>query len=242
MRPPPGRPKAGAPPPRGVANDTQRSAVQSRGALSSRPMLEQRIQQHFIDSADLKYQAGPALGAAIAQAVQALIACVTSGGKVLACGAGVSGVLAQQFAAHFVAGFERGRPELAALALPGDVADVAAADGAGAPGRDEVFARQVRALGQAGDVLLCLSAGGASGAVRAAIGAAHGRDMTVLAFTGGAGGGNGGAIGRALRETDVHVCVPSERPARIHEVHLLALHCLCDGVDAQLLGDQEGSP
>ncbi len=206
-------------------------------------MLEQRIQQHFIDSADLKYQAGPALGAAIAQAVQALIACVTSGGKVLACGAGVSGVLAQQFAAQFVAGFERERPELAALALPGDVADAAADGAGGAPGRDEVFARQVRALGQAGDVLLCLSASGQSGAVRSAIAAAHERDMTVLAFTGGAGGsGNGGAIGRALRETDVHVCVPSERAARIHEVHLLALHCLCDVVDAQLLGDQEGSP
>ena len=83
-------------------------------------MLEQRIQQHFIDSADLKYQAGPLLGKPISQAMQALLACVTSGGKILACGAGVSGFLAAQFASQFVGRFERDRPELAAIALPGD--------------------------------------------------------------------------------------------------------------------------
>lgn len=201
-------------------------------------MFEQRIQQHFIDGADLKYQAGPILSKPLSQALQALIACVTSGGKVLACGAGVSGVLAQQFAAHFVGRFERDRPELAALALAGNVIDPLA-ESAEAPER-EGFARQVRALGQAGDVLLCFSTHGQSAAVRAAVAAAHERDMTVLALTGGQG--HGGAIGRALRETDVHVCVPSERAARIHEVHLLALHCLCDGVDAQLLGEQEAPP
>ncbi len=217
-------------------------------------MLEQRIQQHFIDGADLKYQAGPVLSKPLAQAMQAVLACVTSGGKILACGAGVSGVLAQQFAAHFVGRFERERPELAALALTSDLADPAA-DGADALER-EVFARQVRALGQAGDVLLCFSPSGQSAAVLAAVLAAHEREMTVVALTGGASGlragsglsaqgakgsSNGGSVGRSLRETDVHVCVPSERVARIHEVHLLALHCLCDGVDAQLLGEQEGS-
>src|SRR5437868_12684613 len=89
-------------------------------------MLEQRIQQHFIDSADLKYQAGPLLGKPISQAMQAVLACVTSGGKILACGAGVSGFLAAQFAAQFVGRFERDRPELAAIALPGDATDPAA--------------------------------------------------------------------------------------------------------------------
>jgi D-sedoheptulose 7-phosphate isomerase len=217
-------------------------------------MLEQRIQQHFIDGADLKYQAGPVLSKPLAQAMQAVLACVTSGGKILACGAGISGVLAQQFAAHFVGRFERERPELAALALVADMADPAA-DSPDALERD-VFARQVRALGQAGDVLLCFSPSGQSAAVLAAVLAAHEREMTVVALTGGASGqragsavvkqdgkgsSTGGAIGRSLRETDVHVCVPSERTARIHEVHLLALHCLCDGVDAQLLGEQEGS-
>jgi D-sedoheptulose 7-phosphate isomerase len=203
-------------------------------------MLEQRIQQHFIDSADLKYQAGPLLEKPISQAMQALLACVTSGGKILACGAGVSGFLAAQFAAHFVGRFERDRPELAAIALLGDVTDPAA-DTLGAMDADR-FARQVRALGQAGDVLLVLSASGQSASVLAAVEAAHGRDMTVIALLGsvaGAGDGNGGAVGRALRETDVQVRVPHERAARIHEVHLLTLHCLCDGVDAQLLGDQD---
>ncbi|RYZ11399.1 MAG: SIS domain-containing protein [Comamonadaceae bacterium] len=219
-------------------------------------MLEQRIQQHFIDGADLKYQTGPVLSKPLSQAMQAILACVTSGGKLLACGAGISDVLAQQFAAQFVGRFERDRPELAALALRGDLMDPGA-DTAGALDRD-LFARQVRALGQPGDVLLCFSASGQSAAVQAAVASAHEREMTVIALTGGAGGSggkgsgggsqgavhaasNGGAVGRALRETDVHVCVPSDRPARIHEVHLLALHCLCDGVDAQLLGEQEGS-
>jgi len=203
-------------------------------------MFEQRIQQHFIDSADLKYQAGPLLGKSVSQAMQALLACVTSGGKILACGAGVSGFLAAQFAAQFVGRFERDRPELAAIAFAGDATDPAA-DTLDAPDPDR-YARQVRALGQAGDVLLALSASGHSASVLAAVDAAHARDMTVVALLGNAanaGGGPGGAVGRALRETDVQICVPHERPARIHEIHLLVLHCLCDGVDAQLLGDQD---
>ncbi|OUM04329.1 SIS domain-containing protein [Variovorax sp. JS1663] len=208
-------------------------------------MLEQRIQQHFIDSADLKYQAGPLLSKPISQAMQALLACVTSGGKILACGAGVSGLLASQFAAQFVGRFERERPGLGAIALPFDDTTDPAADTEAAADPDR-FARQVRALGQAGDVLLALSASGQSAAVLAAVEAAHARDMSVIALLGNAAGGGassspGGAVGRALRETDVQVCVPHERAARIHEVHLLALHCLCDGVDAQLLGEQEGS-
>ena len=119
-------------------------------------MLEQRIQQHFIDSADLKYQAGPALSKPISQAMQALLACVTSGGKILACGAGVSGLLAQQFAAQFVGRFERERPGLAALALLGGDPSDPAADTPEAADAGH-FARQVHALGQAGDVLLAIN-------------------------------------------------------------------------------------
>ena len=194
-------------------------------------MLEQRIQQHFIDSADLKYQAGPLLSKPVSLAMQALLACVTSGGKILACGAGVSGLVAAHFPARFVSRFERERPELAAIVLDADSADPLADTPEGA--EPDRFARQVRALGQAGDVLLALSASGNSAAVLAAAEAAHAREMTVVALL----GGNGGSVGRALRDTDVQVCVPHERAARVHEVHLLVLHCLCDGIDAQLLGE-----
>jgi D-sedoheptulose 7-phosphate isomerase len=199
-------------------------------------MLEQRIQQHFIDSADLKYQSAQTLCKPVEAAIQALLACVTSGGKVLACGHGASATLAQHFATLFVGRFERERPELAALALNADGAVLTAI----VRGDEavQVFARQVRALGQAGDVLLVISIAGQEASLLRAIDAAHERDMTVLALT----GQGGGPVGQALRETDVQVCVPHERMARIHEVQTLVLHCLCDGVDTQLLGEQELSP
>ena len=196
-------------------------------------MLELQIQKHFIDSADLKYQSAQSLSKPIAAAVQAVLACVTSGGKVLACGNGGSAADALHFAAGFVGRFERERPELGAIALSGDGAVLTAL--AGDYGFDAVFAKQVRALGQAGDVLLAISADGDSANVLAAIEAAHERDLTVVALT-GRGGGKTGAV---LRETDVHVCVPHERAARIQEVHGLVLNCICDCVDTQLLGEQE---
>ncbi|CAN7188384.1 SIS domain-containing protein [Acidovorax sp. LjRoot74] len=199
-------------------------------------MLEQRIQQHFIDSADLKYQAAQALSHPIAAAVQAVLACVTSGGKVLACGNGPSAAEAQQFAAFCVAGFERERPELAALALTADSTLLTtAAAGGGNDATAQQFARQVRALGQAGDVLLALSVTGNDANLLAATEAAHERDMTVVVLT----GRTGGKLAPLLRETDVLISVPHDRAARVREVHALALHCLCDGVDAQLLGEQE---
>ncbi|HVR50810.1 MAG TPA: SIS domain-containing protein, partial [Pseudorhodoferax sp.] len=140
---------------------------------------------------------------------------------------------AQHFAAEFVGRFERERPELGAIALTTDSSILTAI--ANDYGYEHVFARQVRALGLAGDVLLAISTSGNSPSVLAAVEAAHAREMTVVALT----GRGGGKMAGALRETDVHVCVPHDRTARIQEVHLLTLHCLCDGVDAQLLGDQE---
>ena len=201
-------------------------------------MLEQRIQQHFIDSADLKYQAAQALGKPIADAVQAVLACITSGGKVLACGDGASAVHAQQFAAFCVAGFERERPELAALALSDHAALAAPLGSSASHSRAEAIqplARQVRALGQAGDLLLAVSVQGQDPGVLAAMHAAHERDMTVVLLA----GRSGGALAALLRETDVLICVPHDRAARVREVHGLVLHCLCDGVDAQLFGEQE---
>lgn len=196
-------------------------------------MLEQRIEQHFIDSADLKYQAAQALSKPIAAAVQAILTSVTSGGKVLACGNGGSAADAQHFAAEFVGRFERERPELAAIALTTDSSVLTAL--ANDYAFELIFAKQVRALGGSGDVLLAISTSGHSPNVLAAIEAAHEREMIVVALT----GKGGGTIAQRLRETDVHVCVPHDRTARIQEVHLLALHCICDGVDVQLLGDQE---
>lgn len=209
-----------------------------RGKLSrvSSVMLEQRIQQHFIDSADLKYQCAEALSRPIAAAVQALLTCVTGGAKVLACGNGGSAADAQHFAAEFVGRFERERPELAAMSLTTDSSIITAI--ANDYDFRSIFSRQVRALGQSGDVLLAISTSGNSANVLAAIEAAHERDMVVV----GMSGRGGGKMTLALRDTDVHICVPHERTARIQEVHILALHCLCDAVDAQLLGDQESNP
>ena len=196
-------------------------------------MSEQRIQQHFIDSADLKYQAAEVLSKPIDAAIQAILACVTSGGKVLACGNGGSAADAQHFAAEFVGRFERERPELGAIALTTDSSILTAI--ANDYAFNAIFSKQVRALGQPGDVLLAISTSGNSGNILAAVEAAHEREMTVVALT----GRGGGQMGRLLRETDVHICVPHERTARIQEVHLLALHCICDGVDTQLLGEQD---
>lgn len=198
-------------------------------------MLEQRIEQQFIDSADLKYQSAQVLSKPIAAAVHAILASVTSGNKVLACGNGGSAADAQHFAAEFVGRYERERPELGAIALTTDSSIITAI--ANDYDFSVIFSKQVRALGVAGDVLLALSTSGNSANVLAAIEAAHERDMTVVALT----GRGGGKIQQALRETDVHICVPHERTARIQEVHALVIHCICDGVDTQLLGDQESS-
>jgi D-sedoheptulose 7-phosphate isomerase len=198
-------------------------------------MLEQRIQQQFFDSADLKYAAAEVLSKPIADAVSAIVGCITSGGKVLACGNGGSAADAQHFAAEFVGRFERERPGLAAVALTTDTSILTAV------GNDysfeQIYSKQVQALGAPGDVLLAITTSGNSGNVVAAVEAAHSKDMTVIALT----GHKGGKMRELLSETDVHICVPHDRTARIQEVHLLVLHCLCDAVDLQLLGEQENT-
>ena len=195
--------------------------------------MEQRIQQQFIDSADLAYQWAQTLARPVSDALQALLACVTGGGKVLVCGNGASGALAQYMAALMVGGMERPRPELPALALNADAATLTAVARRGEFA--DVFAAQVQALGAAGDVLLVLTSNGNTANLVRAAQAAHERDMVVLALT----GRGGGELARMLRETDVHVGVPQESVARIHEAHQLVLHCLCDGLDVELLGEEE---
>lgn len=198
-------------------------------------MLIQRIQQQFFDSADVKSAAAEVLAKPVADGVNALMGCITAGGKVLACGNGGSAADAQHFAAEFVGRFERERPGLAAIALTTDTSILTAIGNDYS--YDVVFSKQVQALGNPGDVLLCFSTSGNSANVVAAIEAAKAKDMTVIALT----GRGGGRIGQMLAETDVHICVPHERTARIQEVHLLVLHCLCDAVDLQLLGEQENA-
>jgi D-sedoheptulose 7-phosphate isomerase len=197
-------------------------------------MLEQRIQQQFFDSADLKYQAAELLARPIAEAAQAVLGCITSGGKLLVCGSGWSVGDAQRFAAQLVDRFERERPGLPAIALGADPALQALAAESG-DAAAQGYAKQVHALGNPGDVLVAMSATGQSAAVLAAVQAAHEKDMTVVALS----GHDGGALRTRLLETDVHICVPHDRAVRIQEVHGLVLHCLCDAVDLQLLGDQD---
>jgi D-sedoheptulose 7-phosphate isomerase len=198
-------------------------------------MLLQRIEQQFIESADLKYQCAHALAPRVEMAVMAVMACVTGGGKVLTCGAGAGASLAQGFASAFLSRFERDRPELAAMALTADatlMSSIAADVDVNA-----VVARPVRALGVPGDVLLIVSRTGQEPHLIEAVKAAHGRDMTVVALTDARGGG----LKQALSDTDVHIAVPHESPSRVHEVQQLVLHCVCDGVDAQLLGLPESN-
>ena len=198
-------------------------------------MLEQRIQKQFFDSADLKYAAAEILSKPIADAVSAIVGCITAGGKVLACGNGGSASDAQHFAAEFVGRFERERPGLAAISLATDTSILTAIGND--YDFDSIFAKQVQALGSPGDVLLAISTSGNSANVLAAVAAARTKEMTVIALT----GRKGGKMGDLLTETDVHICVPHERTARIQEVHILALHCICDAVDLQLLGEQENT-
>lgn len=194
-------------------------------------MLEQRIQQHFFESADLLYQVAETLARPVSDAAQAAVGCVTGGGKLLLCAQGPWLALAQAFAAQFVGRFERERPGLAALVLGTDPALLSTP---AAPGDEPAAVRQLQALAAPGDLLMVLGPG-ATPLLAQAVAAAHGRDMTVLALTGRAAA----AQPLGLGETDVHIAVPHERAARILELHLLVLHALCDAVDLQLMGEQD---
>ncbi|MEX2239463.1 MAG: phosphoheptose isomerase [Burkholderiales bacterium] len=192
--------------------------------------LAERVAAHFADSAQLKLAAAQALAGPIARAVEAMCACLRAGGKVLACGNGGSAADAQHFAAELVNRFERERPPLAAVSLAADSSNLTSI--ANDYGYEQVFEKQVRALGRKGDVLLAISTSGNSPSVVRAMAAARELGLVTVALT----GRGGGKLGAALGAGDVHVCVPHERTMRIQEVHLLALHCLCDGIDTLLFG------
>ena len=178
-------------------------------------MLEQRIQQQFFDSADLQYRSAETLLRPIADAAAGVLSAITGGGKVMVTGSGAGAALALHLARLFTGRFERARPPLAALAL-------------GHPA-----AQDIRALGLPGDVLIYIDDG--EGHSAPAISAAQAKDMTIVVLA----GRGAAAFGELLAETDVLVAVPAERSARVAELQLLVLHCLCDAVDFQLMGDQE---
>jgi len=195
--------------------------------------LIDRISRQFEDSAQTKLAAIEWLAAPIAQAVEAMTGSLLNNGKILACGNGGSAADAQHFAAELVNRFEMERPPLAAVALTTDTSTLTSI--ANDYDYVQVFSKQVRALGQPGDVLLAISTSGNSPNVIDAISAAHEREMRVVALT----GKGGGKMNELLGENDIHICVPADRTARIQEVHLLALHCLCDGIDCLLLGVED---
>ncbi len=201
-------------------------------------MLEPRIQQQFFESADLKYQSAELLSRPIADAVTALVGALTAGGRVLAAGLGAPSLLAQLVVTELIGGFERERPGLAALALGTDGAALGGLTALpGTSAFDKVLARQVETLGQPGDLLLLIDSDGNHPALLAAALAAQAQDMTVIALT----GRSGGALRGLLLETDVLVAVPHDRRVRVLEAHLLVLHCLCDAIDLQLLGEQDSA-
>ena len=194
--------------------------------------LLSRISQHFHDSAELKLRAVDALAEPIRQAAERMVHCLMNEGKILACGNGGSAALSPHFAAPRVNPFEMERPRPPPGALPTHRSPLPPI------GHDydfkQIFSKQVRALGHMGDVLLAISTSGNSRNVIEAISAAHEKGMSEIALT----GRDGGKMGEMLGPDDVHICVPSPVTARIQEVHLLCLHCLCDAIDVQLFGVQ----
>ena len=192
--------------------------------------LLDRVARHFAESAQVKRDAAQALGAPVVRAGVLLAEALRAGGKALACGNGGSAADAQHFAAELVNRFEMDRPPLAAVALSTDTSTLTSI--ANDFAYQQVFSKQVRALGRRGDVLLAISTSGNSGNVLEAVGAAHELGLRIVALT----GNGGGKMAALLNADDVHVCVPHKTTARIQEVHLLGLHCICDAIDFQLFG------
>jgi len=192
--------------------------------------LIQRINDHFAESAKVKLAVVSTLGEPLKQASERMVHCLMNEGKILACGNGGSAADAQHFTAELLNRFEMERPGLAAMALTTDTSTLTSI--ANDYDFDQVFSKQIRALGQPNDLLLAISTSGNSRNVVEAVQAAHDRQMGVVALT----GRDGGVIGELLGPDDIHLCVAHTSTARIQEVHILCLHCLCDAIDCLLLG------
>jgi D-sedoheptulose 7-phosphate isomerase len=192
--------------------------------------LSEHLQQQFLDSIATQESALEVLVEPITLAVERMVHCLMHDGKILVCGNGASATQAQMLAAALVNRFEAERPGLAAIALTADTAILSAI--AADFDYARVFARQVEALGAPGDLLLAISATDNARGLLEAVAIAQDKDMGIIALT----GGDGGELAATLREEDILLCAPAENAARIREVHLLTLHCLCEGIDYSLLG------
>jgi D-sedoheptulose 7-phosphate isomerase len=190
----------------------------------------EHVRQSFTASIQTKQLAAAVLAQQIVRAADLIVSALLSNGKILSCGNGGSAGDAQHFSSEMLNRFERERPGLPAVALTTDTSTLTSI--ANDYSYNQVFSKQVAALGQAGDVLLAISTSGASPNVLDAVIAAYEREMRVIALS----GKDGGQIARSLREGDVEIRVPSQSTARIQEVHLLVIHCLCDLVDRRLFG------
>ena len=195
--------------------------------------LEPRISDHFKDSIETKRRAQSELIEPIVIAGNLLVKTLLNGGKILTCGNGGSAADAQHFSAELLNRFEKERPGLPAIALTTDSSTLTAI--ANDYSYEEVFSKQIRAIGNSNDLLLAISTSGSSGNIVKAVKAAHERDMPVIGLT----GRNGGKMAEIFNLTDIEIRAPSERTARIQEVHLLVIHCLCDFIDTQLFGEME---
>ena len=194
--------------------------------------LHDQILSHFTESMDTKQRAAAVLVDVIHQAGESMVHSLLNNGKILSCGNGGSAGDAQHFSAELLNRFEKERPGLPAMALTTDSSTLTAI--ANDYDYNEIFSKQIGALGQKGDVLLAISTSGNSANVLAAISAAQEREMITVALT----GRDGGAIAQLLGPGDVEIRVPADRTARVQEVHLLVIHCLCDFIDTQLFGGE----
>ena len=189
-----------------------------------------RVKQIFEESIEVKRDSAESLAAVIAQAAERMTGCLLADHKILSCGNGGSAADAQHFSSEMLNRFEMERPGLPAIALTTDASTITSI--ANDYQFADVFAKQIRALGQPGDLLLAISTSGESHNIVNAIDAAHDRGLHVILLS----GRDGGQAGRLLAEGDVEIRVPSWATARVQEVHLMAIHCLCELIDHHLLG------